>query len=61
MGTGFPPFRGGLLRYADHLHPKTILDRLQKHEDQLGARFKPAELIVDMARSGRGFYDTFPA
>jgi 3-hydroxyacyl-CoA dehydrogenase/enoyl-CoA hydratase/3-hydroxybutyryl-CoA epimerase len=60
MGTGFPPFRGGLLRYADHLHPKTILDRLRKHEDSLGPRFAPAEVIVDMARTGRGFYDAFP-
>ena len=51
MGTGFPPFRGGLLRYADNLHLKTILDRLRELEDAVGARFTPAAIIVRLARN----------
>ena len=60
MGTGFPPFRGGLLRYADSLHLKTILDRLRELEATVGPRFTPAHLIVELAGADRGFYDAFP-
>ncbi|MEX0842790.1 MAG: 3-hydroxyacyl-CoA dehydrogenase NAD-binding domain-containing protein, partial [Gemmatimonadota bacterium] len=28
MGTGFPPFRGGLLRFADDNHPRSLVERL---------------------------------
>ena len=31
MGTGFPPFRGGILRYVDQIHVKTVLDRFAAH------------------------------
>jgi len=60
MGTGFPPFRGGLLRYADDLHLKTVLDRLRELEDAVGARFAPASVIVRLAGNDQGFYDAFP-
>ncbi len=60
MGTGFPPFRGGLLRHADRLHPRSLLDRLQEHEERYGARFAPPPLLRDLAAQGRGFYEAFP-
>ena len=56
MGTGFPPFRGGLLRYADHVHPRVLVERLQAYRDQLGPRFEPAPLLVRLAETGRTFY-----
>ena len=59
MGTGFPPFRGGLLRFADTIHARTVLARLQDLEERHGARFAPAELIRRMAREDRGFYESF--
>jgi len=60
MGTGFPPFRGGLLRYADQLHPRTIVDRLQEYAGRLGARFRPAGLFRELAEADMGFYQRFP-
>jgi 3-hydroxyacyl-CoA dehydrogenase / enoyl-CoA hydratase / 3-hydroxybutyryl-CoA epimerase len=59
MGTGFPPFRGGLLRFADSLHPRGVLDRIEALHKQYGPRFEPAPLIVELARSNRLFYDAF--
>ena len=60
MGTGFPPFRGGLLRFADTIHPRTILSRLNEFEGRYGARFAPADLIHRLAGENRGFYESFP-
>jgi 3-hydroxyacyl-CoA dehydrogenase/enoyl-CoA hydratase/3-hydroxybutyryl-CoA epimerase len=59
MGTGFPPFRGGLLRFADSLHPRGALDRIRALYDQYGARFAPAPLLEDLARTNRLFYEAF--
>ena len=56
-GTGFPPFRGGLLRYADTLGTRVVLERLERLERQHGARFAPAPLLRERAAAGRGFYD----
>jgi 3-hydroxyacyl-CoA dehydrogenase/enoyl-CoA hydratase/3-hydroxybutyryl-CoA epimerase len=56
MGIGFPPFRGGLLRYADAVGLKTIVDGLERLRDRLGARFEPPEGLVGRARSGDGFH-----
>ena len=60
MGTGFPPFRGGLLRFADTIHTRTILSRLIEFEERYGARFTPADLIPRLAGENRGFYESFP-
>jgi 3-hydroxyacyl-CoA dehydrogenase/enoyl-CoA hydratase/3-hydroxybutyryl-CoA epimerase len=60
MGTGFPPFRGGLLRFADTLHPRGILDRVHALADRYGDRFAPAPLLLRLAESDRSFYATFP-
>jgi 3-hydroxyacyl-CoA dehydrogenase/enoyl-CoA hydratase/3-hydroxybutyryl-CoA epimerase len=59
MGTGFPPFRGGLLRFADDQHPRAILERTRALSDSVGARFEPAPVLEDLAASGRTFYQAF--
>ncbi|HSG07661.1 MAG TPA: 3-hydroxyacyl-CoA dehydrogenase NAD-binding domain-containing protein [Longimicrobiales bacterium] len=61
MGTGFPPFRGGLLRFADTLHTRGVLDELQALHDAHGDRFAPSPLLEDLARTDRTFYGAFPA
>jgi 3-hydroxyacyl-CoA dehydrogenase / enoyl-CoA hydratase / 3-hydroxybutyryl-CoA epimerase len=61
MGTGFPPFRGGLLRFADTLHTRGVLDRLTRLEREVGERFAPAPLLVRLAADDRSFYEAFPA
>ena len=55
-GTGFPPFRGGLLRYADALGLPKIVEKLEAYERALGVRFQPAPLLRAHAEAGRGFY-----
>lgn len=56
MGTGFPPFRGGLLRYADSLGTKYIVEELEMYASQHGTRLKPSAPLVNLAKSGRSFY-----
>jgi len=56
MGTGFPPFRGGLLRYADSLGAQRIVDRLRALEKKVGLRFAPAAILIKMAEQNRKFY-----
>ncbi|MBN1105120.1 MAG: enoyl-CoA hydratase/isomerase family protein [Deltaproteobacteria bacterium] len=55
-GTGFPPYRGGILRYADRWGLKNVCAKLLGLEKQYGVRFKPAALIQEMAESGKTFY-----
>lgn len=55
-GTGFPPFRGGLLRYADTIGTPKLLERLLHLEQEHGVRFQPAPLLREFAVDGRGFY-----
>lgn len=56
MGTGFPPYRGGLLKYADTLGIKSIVITLQSLAKNHGLRFEPAKLLLDMAKNGKTFY-----
>ncbi|MBK9294143.1 MAG: enoyl-CoA hydratase/isomerase family protein [Oligoflexia bacterium] len=56
MGTGFPPFRGGLLKWADSLGVSKIVDDLEEMAVKFGPRFKPSGAIFNMARSGKKFY-----
>jgi 3-hydroxyacyl-CoA dehydrogenase/enoyl-CoA hydratase/3-hydroxybutyryl-CoA epimerase len=56
LGTGFPPFRGGLLRHADALEIGTVVERLTVMAEEGRPRYEPAPLLVEMARQGRRFY-----
>jgi len=56
MGTGFPAFRGGLLRYADSEGLESIVTRLRKLEAQYGERFTPSKLLVSMVENDERFY-----
>jgi 3-hydroxyacyl-CoA dehydrogenase len=55
LGVGFPPFRGGLLYWADTLTAAKVLEML-KPLAALGARMQPTPLLVELARSGGRFY-----
>ena len=57
MGTGFPPFRGGLLRWADSEGIQKIHDALSEYAGTLGNRFAPAPLLAGMAEQNRTFAD----
>ena len=56
LGTGFPPFRGGLLRHADEVGVPIIVDRLSRLADAHGERFRPGPGFDDMVRERRRFY-----
>jgi 3-hydroxyacyl-CoA dehydrogenase/enoyl-CoA hydratase/3-hydroxybutyryl-CoA epimerase len=55
-GTGFPPFRGGLLRFADTIGTQAIADELDTYATQYGIRFKPSTPLKNMAKNNRKFY-----
>jgi 3-hydroxyacyl-CoA dehydrogenase/enoyl-CoA hydratase/carnithine racemase len=55
-GLGFPPYRGGILRYADAWGIRNVYEHLLKLEKEHGARLKPSPLLKEMAESGRTFY-----
>lgn len=56
MGIGFPPFRGGLLHYANGLGTDRIYKTLLDFSERFGERYKPAEGIKSRAEKGLGFY-----
>jgi len=56
MGTGFPPFRGGLLRYADSRGTQELVDRLSALAKTVSPRFEPSPELVAMAKVGAKFY-----
>jgi 3-hydroxyacyl-CoA dehydrogenase/enoyl-CoA hydratase/3-hydroxybutyryl-CoA epimerase len=57
MGTGFPPFRGGLLKYADSIGSQYIADQLTTYASSRNAkRLKPATPLANMAKSNTKFY-----
>lgn len=55
LGVGFPPFRGGILRWADSLGTAKVLEKLARYE-KLGPRFRPTEQLRQLAAGGKGFY-----
>jgi 3-hydroxyacyl-CoA dehydrogenase/enoyl-CoA hydratase/carnithine racemase len=55
-GTGFPPYRGGVFRYADKWGIANVYSKLVELEKQHGLRFQPANLLKEMAESGKTFY-----
>ena len=57
MGTGFPPFRGGILRHADKVGIAKVVERLKYLEGKHGQRFKPAKLLEKMAEKNQKFYN----
>lgn len=57
MGTGFPPFRGGLLRYADSVGIGSIVDRLKLFQEKTGSdRFEPCQYLLDLKKNQKQFY-----
>ena len=58
MGTGFPPFRGGLLKYADSVGAKYVMEQLQKYSQECKAnRFKPSSKLINRAEKNLKFYN----
>ncbi len=54
-GIGFPPFRGGALKYADEIGLKTIVSMAEKYQS-LGASYEIPESINQMIAGNKTFY-----
>lgn len=58
-GTGFAPFRGGILRHVDTSGLSAVAQRLEalrasiQGENQRLGRYEPAPLLVELAREGK--------
>jgi 3-hydroxyacyl-CoA dehydrogenase/enoyl-CoA hydratase/3-hydroxybutyryl-CoA epimerase len=57
FGIGYPPFRGGPLRYIDDLGAANVVATLRQLESKFGIRFTPAASLVEMAERGGKFYE----
>jgi 3-hydroxyacyl-CoA dehydrogenase/enoyl-CoA hydratase/3-hydroxybutyryl-CoA epimerase len=56
FGLGFPPFRGGILRYADSRGLGDIVETMHRLADEYGDRLRPAGLLEQKASAGESFY-----
>jgi len=56
MGTGFAPFRGGPLRYADTIGAAALVARMDRLAANGSTHFAPCALLCAMAASGKKFY-----
>jgi 3-hydroxyacyl-CoA dehydrogenase/enoyl-CoA hydratase/3-hydroxybutyryl-CoA epimerase len=57
MGTGFAPFRGGPLAYADSLGAAKVVEDLKSLVVAAGPQYEPCALLIDMAATGKKFYE----
>jgi 3-hydroxyacyl-CoA dehydrogenase/enoyl-CoA hydratase/3-hydroxybutyryl-CoA epimerase len=56
LGTGFAPFRGGPLRFAEHFGLSKVLDELERLA-RTEEKFAPCEILKKHARDGTKFYE----
>lgn len=56
MGTGFPPFRGGLLRYADTVGTAKVVAELEMYAARCGKRLAPSQPLINLAKNQKPFY-----
>ena len=57
FGLGFPPFRGGVFRYADEVGIGNVVDKMHGLADEFGDRLRPADILEQKANQGEPFYD----
>jgi 3-hydroxyacyl-CoA dehydrogenase/enoyl-CoA hydratase/3-hydroxybutyryl-CoA epimerase len=56
LGTGFAPFRGGPLRFAEHFGIKRTFEELERLA-RTEKKFTPCEILKKHARDGTKFYE----
>ena len=56
LGTGFAPFRGGPLRYAEHLGLSEVVEELERL-GRTEEKFLPCEILKKHACDGTKFYE----
>lgn len=56
FGLGFPPNFGGPFRYTDKMGADFLVKQMEEFQATYGDQFKPCDLLVDMAKSGKKFF-----
>ena len=56
MGTGFAPFRGGPLRYAESLGLERVVEAMKRLADTGASYFSPCSLLRKLADERKRFY-----
>ncbi|OPX55237.1 3-hydroxyacyl-CoA dehydrogenase / enoyl-CoA hydratase / 3-hydroxybutyryl-CoA epimerase / enoyl-CoA isomerase [Oceanospirillum multiglobuliferum] len=56
FGIGFPPFRGGALRYIDSIGLAAFCELADQYAPELGALYQPTEKMRAMAAEGKTFF-----
>jgi 3-hydroxyacyl-CoA dehydrogenase/enoyl-CoA hydratase/3-hydroxybutyryl-CoA epimerase len=57
LGTGFPVFRGGPLRFAESVGLKKVVTDLDGIHSRAGEKFAPCDLLRQHALNGTTFYE----
>jgi len=58
LGTGFPTFRGGPLRYAENFGLKKLVAEMDGIHARAGDKFAPCNLLRQHAQDGTTFYQS---
>jgi 3-hydroxyacyl-CoA dehydrogenase/enoyl-CoA hydratase/3-hydroxybutyryl-CoA epimerase len=56
LGTGFPVFRGGPLRFAENYGLKKLVSEMEELRARAGEKFAPCDLLRQHAQDGTRFY-----
>ncbi len=56
FGIGFPPYRGGILRYADHTGLKIVHQKLAFLSQVAGDNYTPAQILLEKVATESNFY-----
>lgn len=54
-GLGFPPFRGGAIKYLESIGLEAFLAKCEQYA-HLGALYQPLDAVRELVKSGRKFY-----
>jgi enoyl-CoA hydratase/long-chain 3-hydroxyacyl-CoA dehydrogenase len=57
FGLGFPPMRGGPFRFVDYMTATKVVDMMKRYEAAYGVAFTPCQMLEDMAKGGKKFYN----
>jgi len=56
FGLGFPPNYGGPFRFTDKMGADFLVKKMEEFQAAYGDQFKPCDLLIDMAKSGKKFF-----
>ncbi|MFH4981287.1 hypothetical protein AB6A40_007996 [Gnathostoma spinigerum] len=58
FGVGFPPFLGGPFRFIDTYGANRLVEHMHRYQEAYApVQFAPAQMLSDMAKSGKKFYE----